>query len=72
METIILKRVFRLFKEDGKTINLPDPNPQFTPQEVTQFYTGQYPELTTSTIDGPKAEEDAHVYEFKTTMGTKG
>lgn len=71
METIILKRVFR-FDKDGKTINLPDPNPQFTPQEVMQFFSGQHPELTTSTMDGPKVEKDAHVYEFKTTMGTKG
>lgn len=71
MQSIVLKRVFR-FEKDGKTVNLTDPNPKFTPAEVMQFYTGQHPELTTSTIDGPKTENDCQVYEFKTTIGTKG
>ena len=69
--TILLKRVFKL-KQGSKTIELPDPNPEFTSDEVMQFLSGQYPELTTATIDGPKIENDSQVYEFKTTVGTKG
>lgn len=71
LEVTGLKRAFS-FKKDGKKIELPDPNPDFTAQEVIQFYSNQHPELTTSTIDGPKIEGDQAVYEFKTTVGTKG
>lgn len=71
LEVTNLKRVFK-FKKDGKFLELPDPNKDFTADDVIQFYSGQHPELTTCTIDGPKIEDDAAVYEFKTTVGTKG
>lgn len=66
-----LNRSFQ-FTKDKKELKLPDPNPAFTPAEVMQFYSTQHPELTTSTIDGPKIENAKAVYEFKTTVGTKG
>ena len=68
-----LKREFK-FKPaaGGNMVTLSDPNKDFTPAEVIQFFSVQYPELTTATIDGPKIEKDAAVYEFKTTVGTKG
>ncbi|HXR84292.1 MAG TPA: PRTRC system protein C [Hanamia sp.] len=71
LEVTSLKRKF-FFKKDGKSIELADTNPDFSPEEVIQFYSVSHPELTTSTIDGPKIEGDAAVYEFKTTVGTKG
>ncbi len=71
LEVTNLKRLFKI-KKDGKFIELPDPNKEFTTDEVMNFYSNQYPELTTSTIDGPKVEGDSAVYEFKTTIGTKG
>jgi PRTRC genetic system protein C len=71
LEVTNLKRKFN-FKKDGKTVELPDPNPEFSVDEVIQFYSGQHSELTTCTIDGPKIEDGAAVYEFKTTVGTKG
>lgn len=40
--------------------------------EVTDFYSMNYPELTTATLHGPEFEEDRAVYHFKTTIGTKG
>jgi PRTRC genetic system protein C len=40
--------------------------------EVTDFYSMNYPELTTATLQGPELEEDRAVYRFKTTIGTKG
>ena len=43
-----------------------------SPDEVMAFYSGTYPELTTSTCHGPKVEGDKAVYEFKTVVGTKG
>lgn len=71
LEVTNLSRKFS-FKKDGKTVDLPDPNREFSAEEVIQFYSTQHPELTTCTIDGPKIEGDAAVYEFKTTVGTKG
>jgi PRTRC genetic system protein C len=56
-----LTREFK-FKKDGTPVTLPDPNPDFSVEEVMQFYSGQYPELTTATA----------VYSVKTTVGTKG
>ena len=66
-----LKREFK-FKKDGTTVTLPDPNPEFSTDEVLRFYSGQYPELTTATLDGPKVEGKTAVYAVKTTVGTKG
>lgn len=66
-----LKREFK-FKKDGTPVTLPDPNPEFSVEEVMQFYSGQYPELTTATMDAPKIEGKSAVYSVKTTVGTKG
>ena len=66
-----LKREFK-FKKDGTLVTLPDPNPEYSIEEVIQFYSGQYPELTTATLDGPKVEGKTAVYSVKTTVGTKG
>lgn len=60
----------RVFKKNNDM--LPDPNPSLSPEEVMAFYSNQYPELTTSNVFGPKIENDQAVYEFKTTVGTKG
>lgn len=60
----------RVFKKKDET--LPDPNPMLTPEEVMAYYSNQYPELTTSNVFGPKIENDKAVYEFKSTVGTKG
>lgn len=71
LEVTNLKRTF-LFKNEGKNIELTDPNPEFTVPEVMQFYSTQHPELTTCTIDGPNVEEGNAIYNFKTTIGIKG
>jgi PRTRC genetic system protein C len=71
LEVTNLKRVFK-FKKDNKTVDLADPNADFTVSDVMQFYSTQHSELTTCTIDGPKIEDGCAVYEFKTTVGTKG
>ena len=66
-----LKRVFKL-KKNGETLRLDDPNPEMTVNDVMDFYSMTYPELTTATPHGPVMEDDCAVYEFKTTIGTKG
>lgn len=71
LEVKNLKREFT-FKKDGTLVTLPDPNPEFSVNEVMQFYSGQYPELTTATFDNPKVEGNKAVYSVRTTVGTKG
>lgn len=66
-----LKRVFILKKGNG-TLTLEDPDSRMSLSEVTDFYSINYPELTTATLHGPDLEEDRAVYRFKTTIGTKG
>jgi PRTRC genetic system protein C len=71
IEVTNLKRVFK-FKKEGTPVTLPDPDPTLSVEEVLQFYSPQYPELTTATLDGPKVEGKESVYSVRTTVGTKG
>ena len=63
--------MFKL-KKNGETLRLDDPNPEMAVNDVMDFYSMTYPELTTATPHGPAMEDDCAVYEFKTTIGTKG
>lgn len=65
------KRVF-ILKKGNDTLTLEDPDSRMSLSEVTDFYSMNYPELTTATLHGPELEEDRAVYRFKTTIGTKG
>ncbi len=60
------------FKRNNETITLQDPDPAQTPDAVMGYYANLYPELTTATVHGPELKEDKAVYEFRTTIGTKG
>ena len=66
-----IKRVFQ-FKNDKEKMELADPGPHMTPDDVMNFYSNQYSSLTTSTVSGPKMKDGAAIYTFKTTVGTKG
>ena len=59
-----IKRVFKL-KKGNSTLVLEDPDSRMSLTEVTDFYSMNYPELTTATLHGPEFEEDqigrAHV-----------
>lgn len=65
------KRVFK-FDKNGDTVTLPDPNPDFTAEEVLRFYSGQYPELTTAALTGPEIKDGKAVYSVEESVGTKG
>lgn len=60
------------FKKGNETIKLTDPLPSESPEAVMIYYSNLYPELTTATVFGPVIENDQAVFEFKTTLGTKG
>ena len=66
-----IKRVFKL-KKGNSTLVLEDPDSRMSLSEVTDFYSINYPELTTASVHGPECEDDSVVYRFKTTIGTKG
>jgi len=66
-----LERVFK-FRNSNEDVILPDPNSDMSPDEVMDFYSTTYTELTTATVHGPEIENDRLVYHFKTTIGTKG
>ncbi|RGN59194.1 MULTISPECIES: PRTRC system protein C [unclassified Bacteroides] len=71
LEINALKRVFRL-KRGSNTLELDDPDSNLSLNEVMDFYSMNYPELTTATVQGPEIENDRAVYQFKTTIGVKG
>lgn len=60
------------FEKDDKTINLADPNPSMSPEEVVKFYAGTYPELTTASLTGPKINAGKAEYSLAVNVGTKG
>ena len=66
-----VKPIKRKFVIDKSNIELPDPNPQMTVEQVQQFYSGMYPELTTATYQ-KVFKQDTYTYIFKSIIGTKG
>lgn len=53
-------------------IDLPDPAPTMSIEEVRELYAATYPELTTATVEGPEVRGDKLVFAFKRAVGTKG
>lgn len=70
-EVTSVPRKFK-FKKGNEVLTLDDPNPNFTKEEVLSIYSGTYLELTTATVGEPELKDGVAVYEFKTTVGTKG
>ena len=66
-----LARAF-LFKDNFQDMTLTDPNPNWSVEEVLNFYANTYPILATATIGAPKIADDAVQYRFESVMGTKG
>jgi len=60
----------RVFKHGEK--ELEDPNPEWNTKQVVDFYSGSYPELVNSTLEGPDIVKEKMVYTVNTKTGTKG
>lgn len=71
LKVINTKRSF-IIKNNKKEIVLKDPNPNMEPVDVMRFYSGQYPELTSSNVSGPKIKDGIAEYKFQTIIGDKG
>lgn len=59
----------RILKYKGNI--LPDPGPEFTPEQVRDLYAGQFPELNNARIQVHK-EGGVQTVEFAVQVGTKG
>ena len=71
LEVTKLKRKFSLNK-NGKVVDLSDPNPTMTAEEVIKFHSGTHPELTNGVLEGPKVVGDTATYIVSTQAGKLG
>ena len=69
MEFEVIK-LTRTFTYNG--VNLPDPGPDFTPQDVQEMYVNMYPDLSTAVLGQPEYAGDKVNYKFVRNVGTKG
>ncbi|WP_059414430.1 PRTRC system protein C [Cupriavidus basilensis] len=67
---IEVKKLTREFVYNG--VKLPDPGADFSPDQVRDMYTAQYPELNTAAVEGVVVEGDVGRYEFVRAAGAKG
>ncbi len=51
---------------------LPDPMPDADLETVIRILSASNPEITTATMKGPVIENDAQVWSFSDSIGTKG
>ncbi|KAI3602156.1 hypothetical protein D8I24_3457 (plasmid) [Cupriavidus necator H850] len=68
--SLTVQQLTREFTYNGMT--LMDPGPAFSPDQVRDMYTAQYPELTTATVDGPVHNGTVMRYTFVRAAGAKG
>jgi PRTRC genetic system protein C len=73
---LMVKNVVREFKVKRNNakddVVLPDPNPNMEPIDVMKFYSGQCPELTSASVNGPNMKNGKAIYLFETVIGEKG
>lgn len=67
MKTETLTRAFRY-----NGAKLTDPSPEFSLQQVRDFYGNTYPEIVNAEIEGPEVVGNTNVFTFRRAVGTKG
>lgn len=67
---IEIQTLTRTFSFNG--VNLPDPGPDFSPEEVKDVYVNMYPDLSTAVLSEPEISGDQVTYKFVRNVGTKG
>lgn len=65
-----VKPVVRVFRYGA--LELEDPDPKSSAEEVKDFWGDVYPELTQAVIEGPDYKDDRAEYTFRRAVGTKG
>ncbi|MFC6100826.1 PRTRC system protein C [Olivibacter domesticus] len=71
LQTTLMPRVFK-HTVDGVETLLSDPNPEFSIEQVQDFYSLMYPALLSSTVQGPYISDDQIQYAFSSVIGVKG
>ena len=67
---VTVEKLERVFLFSGA--KLPDPNPEFSVEQVRDMYVNSYPELATAAIEGPAPINGAMQYVFTRAVGAKG
>lgn len=67
---IEITKLTRKFSFNGA--DLPDPGEAFTPEEVKDIYSNQYPDLSTAIVNEPSVKDTVATYTFTRNVGTKG
>jgi len=65
-----IQQLTRIFRYNG--LDLPDPNPNFSPEEVVDFYADAYPELRNGFAEEPTFEDEKAVYNITAQVRRKG
>ena len=65
-----VEKLERVFLFDG--VKLPDPNPDFSVEQVRDIYVNTYPSLATAAVEGPIPVDGAMQYKFVRAIGAKG
>jgi PRTRC genetic system protein C len=65
-----LEPMHREFSYSG--LRLADPDNRLTPEQVRDFYSSSYPEITTASIEGPEVVDGVLKFKFTRVLGTKG
>jgi PRTRC genetic system protein C len=60
----------RIFTYNGT--RLPDPNPDFSVEQVRDMYVNSHPELATAAVEGPEATSRGLEFKFVRAVGAKG
>ncbi len=63
-------KLTRKFAYNG--VNLADPDPSMSAEQVRDLYCATYPELAVAQIEGPEYKGHQAIYSFRRAVGTKG
>ena len=67
---LTVSKITRKFSYNG--VNLPDPNPSLSLNEVLGIFANTHPEIANAALDGPTVKGDTHTYTFIKSVGEKG
>lgn len=68
--TIAITTIARVFSYNG--VELPDIDPNMSPDEVRDVYSAQYADLTTADVLDHGITGEVHRFEFRKKVGDKG
>lgn len=70
--TVKIDTLPREFVDSKTNTILPDVNPEYTPDQVRDFLSNQFPHLVNAKVEGPEILKTKLKYKLVSTVGTKG